>query len=922
MPPKKFGKTLSPAQIETLRQWVAEGAEYRGHWAYIPPILVPPPQTRKAEWVRNPIDAFILARLEKQGLSPSSEADRTTLIRRLSLGLTGLPPTPAEVDAFVADPAPDAYERLVDRLLASPHYGERMASPWLDLARYADTNGGTLDTGREMWRYRDWVIAAFNENKPFNQFTVEQLAGDLLPDATIPMKVATGFLRNEPLHLETCPDQRDVLKLVDRVNTVASAWMGSTFACAQCHDHKYDPISQREYYQLVAIFNNRFPRGQGREAVDLRGNAGPAVRFPTLSQAIKFRELQSRINKADGEIARLRASAEDPPLSVVWVDDSLPSGATPAKDSPPWEFVPGPVAPFQGRSSLRVTAGEPAWRSFAGATDALAISRGDKVFAHVFLDPQNPPKEILIQFADSSPEHRAYWGEDRIPWGQNGHESRWRVASLPEAGKWVRLEVPAEAIGLRPGVRVTGLAVATFGGTAYWDGIGVARAPWANSIAQWEAFERQQNYANLPAEIQTALRADPKKRTAQQVADIQTHFIRYVNDRSREQLTARLAERDLLGKEIDALQAQIVTTMVMADPEKKDDTFVLIRGDFSQRGEKVDPGLPKFLPPLPAGEKVNRLSFARWLTAPSHPLTARVMVNRIWQMHFGTGLVATSEDFGSQGEPPSHPELLDWLAVRFVESGWDVKRMHKLIVGSSTYRQSNRVTPRALQVDPDNRLYARGPRFRLPAETIRDNTLAIGGLLDRRLGGPGVRPYQPAGLWEAIRHPGKELSAQDYVQSHGSDLYRRGVYLFWKRTMPHPTMSLFDAPNRDVCVVRRPRTNTALQALALLNDPAVVESARGVAVRMCREAGPGLEARLVHGFRLCTARHPRPDELAVLCRVHAAELARFRGDRGAATALLGVGESPTPSEFDPVELAALTVVANLLLNLDETITLE
>jgi hypothetical protein len=772
MPPRKFAKPLSNAQIEILTRWIAGGAVYSTHWAFLPPLPRSPPKVESHGWIRNPIDAFILARLEPSHLTPSREADRTTLVRRLTLDLTGIPPTLAEVDAFVSDSNPDAYDRLVERLLGSPHYGERMAVPWLDLARYADTNGGTADFGREMWRYRDWVIGAFNANLPFDQFTVEQLAGDLLPDAAVSAKVATGFLRNEALQLEICEDQQETIKLVDRINTVATTWLGVTAGCAQCHDHKYDPLSQREYYQMLAYFNDH-PRQDPLKNSDLlrnvdgRGNMKPLLKFPSPAQTSRLAECRDHLLRLDTEI-------------------------------------------------------------------------------------QN-----LLQ----------------------------------------RTRIPATLLGSSH----TGREV---------------------TIIAWEEIERDRitrQESGVPACIRAILQVEPGQRTEQQAADLRAFYLEQVEPRAT---FARLhTDKERLQKEARAAEAEISSTMVLSDPPDRADTFVLTRGDVAQKGEKVSPGVPAFLPPLPSTAKNDRLSFARWLTSPWHPLTARVTVNRVWQQHFGVGLVDTPEDFGTQGNPPTHPELLDWLAMRFIESGWDVKALHRLIVNSATYRQSSWVTPQLLQVDPQNRLYARGPRFRLPAEAIRDNALALAGLLDRRVGGTGVFPYQPVGLWEEVRHI-NDFTAQQYAQSHGRDLYRRGIYVYWKRTRPHPALALFDVPNRDVCTVRRQTTNTAIQALVLLNDPTIVECARSVAVRMCRETRSGSDERLAHGFRLCTARPPRPHELTVLCRVYAGELARFRAQPAEATALLGVGESRAPQDMDPPELAALTVVAHLLLNLAETLTLE
>jgi mono/diheme cytochrome c family protein len=684
MPPAKTGKHLAPRQIDLLRRWIDEGAKWNRHWAFVKPERPRLPSVQNRGWVRNPVDAFILARLEREGLSPSPEADRATLIRRVTLDLTGLPPTPAEVDAFLSDPAPDAYEKLVDRLLASPRYGERLALDWLDAARFADTHGYHIDSARDMTRWRDWVIRAFNDNMPFDRFTVEQVAGDLLPSATVEQQVASGFNRNHMINFEggAIPEEYHTAYLIDRVNTTGMVWLGLTVGCAQCHDHKYDPLTQKEYYQLFAFFHNVPENGlDGRN-----GNAVPVLPVPTPEQ-------RQRLDRLAAEIKELEQEAQ-------------------------------------------------------------------------------------------------------------------------------------------PG-----------------------------------------------------------------------------------------SELDRLKKERAALEKRLPTTMVMQEMAKPRDTFTLVRGQYDKHGDKVTAALPAFLPLLPKGEPANRLGLARWLVAPGQPLTARVTVNRFWQMYFGTGIVKTAEDFGSQGEWPSHPELLDYLATEFVRTGWDVKALQRLIVTSATYRQSSKVTPELLAKDPDNRLLARMTRVRLPAELIRDQALAVSGLLNREIGGASVYPYQPKGIWEELmaREDNDKFTAQIYVQGHGKGLYRRGMYTFWKRTAPPPSLTTLDAPDREVCTVRRPRTNTPLQALVLLNDPTFVEASRKLAERLMTEAETPDE-RIALAFRLATARRPSAAETAVLRKVYEAQLVVYRADGKAALKLLSVGESRRNEGLDPAELAAWTMVASAILNLDETVT--
>jgi hypothetical protein len=709
MPPADSGKKLSAAQIDILKRWIEQGAKYSTHWAFVPPTR-PAIPAGASPAARNAIDAFIQSRLQKDGLAPSAEADRTTLIRRLTFDLTGLPPTIQEIDEFLGDKSPDAYEKLVDRLLKSPRFGERMALDWLDAARFADTHGYHIDSGRDMTRWRDWVIDAFNTNKPFDQFTIEQLAGDLLPNATVSQKIASGFNRNHMINFEggAIPEEYHTAYIVDRVNTTATVWLGLSVACAQCHDHKYDPITQRDYYRLFAFFHNVPENGLDGS----KGNAAPLLRMPTPQQQKRLDELTKAISELDAKLKALGPKPEE-------------AKAKPIKDE---------------------------------------------------------------------------------------------VAKL--------------------------------------------------------------------------------------------------------------------RKEQTELDRRIPSSMVMQEMPKPRDTFVLMRGEYDKKGEKVAAGIPTFLAShgvYPRGEDENhgdkprgspsRLDLAKWLVSAENPLTARVVANRYWQMFFGTGLVKTAEDFGTQGEFPSHPELLDWLAVQFRESGWNVKALVKMIVMSSTYRQSSAVTLAHQTKDPENRLLARTPRLRLQAEFIRDQALAVSGLLNGDIGGKSVFPYQPPGLWEELmsRADGANWTAQSYTPSKGRDLYRRTMYTFWKRTCPPPTLATFDAPDREVCTVRRPRTNTPLQALILMNDPTYVEASRKLAERLLKEAKT-IDERLTLAFKLCTARTPSTEELSVLRRVYERRLAKYQKDEAAALKLLKVGESPRDEKLPAAKLAAWASVASVIMNLDETVT--
>jgi hypothetical protein len=836
MPPPSSGKKLSQEQIELLVRWIDEGAEYREHWSFLPLKRPEPPPVKEKTFVRNPLDQFVLARLEHEGLRPSPPADRVTLIRRVTFDLTGLPPSPADVDAFLADQTPEAYERVVDRLLASPSFGEHMARYWLDAVRYADTHGLHFDNERSLWPYRDWVINAFNQNMPFDRFTIEQVAGDLLPKATRQQRIATGFDRcnvtsNEGGSIE---EELRVRYTRDRTEAVSTVFLGLTLGCAVCHDHKFDPFTQKEFYQLSAFFNSAADTAMDGNVIA----PPPILKLTTPAQDAKLKSFDQQIAAVHGDIEakldKIRyvdpspapALARAKPrfserIEYVWIDDELPAGAKPKGDSP-WKFIwvgDGPV--YSGGWASTRTATGLSQHYFTDAKPGLRVGRGDKLFAYVYLDPANPPKTIMLQFNDGMWEHRAFWGEDLIPFGTAGTPAHVAMGPLPEKGSWARLEVDARKVGLKPDSLVNGWAFTQYGGTVYWDKAGiVTRTPQGSetfeSLAAWEAFERGRKSKSLPKPIQDSLKIDRTKRNAKQAKLLRDYFLENVYARTRplfEPLRKRLNE---LNKERDALDAMIPATMIMADLPKPRETFVLIRGAYDKKGEKVTAGTPAVLPPMPQLAPKNRLGLAEWLIDRSQPLTARVIVNRFWEQYFGRGIVKTANDFGVQGEWPTHPELLDWLATEFVESGWDMKHIQKLIVMSSTYRQSSHVTLELLQRDPENALLGRGPRFRMDAEMVRDTALAASGLLTEKPGGHSVKPYQPHGLWEAVGFLGS--NTREFKRDNGAALYRRSVYTFWKRTSPPPSLTAFDAPSRETCTVKRPRTNTPLQALALMND--------------------------------------------------------------------------------------------------------
>ncbi len=935
MPPPASGKKLTPKQIATLQQWIAEGAEYKGHWAFLSPVKAHPRPTTIQNWDQNQIDQYVLADLEKQGLTPSPEADKITLIRRVTFDLTGLPPTPAEVTEFLADSRPDAYEKLINRLMDSPKYGEHMARFWLDIASYGDTHGLHLDNERSIWKYREWVINAFNTNQPYDQFTIEQLAGDLLPNPTLEQKIATGFVRCNVTTSEggSIDEEVRVRYAVDRTERLSTVFLGLTFGCAVCHDHKFDPLSQKEFYSLYSFFNSTAdPAMDGN-----RHDTPPTVKVASAEENAKLADLDAKIADKRKALAEALAKIEytEPvaatpaptgPQEFIWIEDGAPSGANLQGDTP-WEFVTAPDHPVHSgtKSTRRLSGPAMSQHFFTGATPGLKIGQGDKLFAYVYLDPTNPPKTVMLQFNDGGWEHRAYWGEDTIAFGQGDVPGHRRLGDLPKTGEWVRLEVEAKHVGLNAGAVLNGWAFSQFDGLCYWDHAGsVTQTPQDGggfeSQLAWEAYDKAQSTSTVPQPVRDAIKVEADKRNDDQKKQIRDYFLATIYPKSRETL-------GLLNKEVDDLTAQrkatddaIPVSLVMADMPTERDTFVLIRGEYNKPGDKVVRGTPKVLPPMPEGVPVNRLGLAKWLVAPSHPLMSRVTVNRFWQQLFGRGIVKTAEDFGSQGEFPAHPELLDWMALDFQENGWDVKRLMKQMLMSATYRQSSKVNAEMAERDPENTLLAHGPRFRMDAELVRDNALAVAGLLSPRIGGKSVKPYQPEGVWEAVAFVGSNTNS--YKRDDGEALYRRSMYTFWKRTSPPPSLMAFDAPSRENCVARRARTNTPLQALVLMNDEQYVEAARQLAKRMLTEGGSQAPERLSYGFRLVTAREPNEHEQAVLGAQLAAQLQHFQANLDSAKKLLAIGAVPRDESLDPAEHASYTLIGNLLLNLDETMTKE
>jgi len=938
MPPPKSHKTLTAGQKDVIRRWIEQGASYQRHWAFETPAAPIVPATAFASRVVNPVDAFVFSRLEQEGLQPSPEADRETLIRRVTLALTGLPPTVPEVDAFLADTEPGAYERLVDRLLGSAHYGEQMARHWLDVARYGDTHGLHLDNERSMWPYRDWVVGAFNRNLPFDQFTIDQLAGDLLPEPTQEQLVATGFSRCNVTTGEGGSIDAELIfrYAVDRTSTAVQAWMGLTAGCAVCHDHKFDPLSHKEFYSLYSFFYSAAdPAMDGNTLL-----TAPAIQLKTPQDEAKLAEFAPQIEAREKQrrevmlaVRYLDPSEQVPPpppevVETVWIDDAAPGGTTlAASPGHPTEWVTADTGRvFSGQRALRRKDPGLAQDVFeSAATPALVAPPGGRLFAHVYLETDDLPRAIMLQYHQGGWNHRAVWGDsEAIAWGAANTTERVAMGPLPKAGGWVRLEFPAEQIGLKAGEQITGMAFTQFGGTVTWDHSGVVSridraAEPAHSLAAWiRSHEMAEPPAELPAEIRAALKLPAGERPPDDLKRLREHYLLHVCAESKAAGEPLAGEIAALKKQRDDLQASFPGTFVMKDLDPPRQAHVMERGAYDRPGEPVGRGVPAVLPPLTTepGKLPNRLDLARWLVSPEHPLTARVTVNRFWQQFFGIGLVKTSGDFGSQGDAPTHPELLDWLAVTFRDDQWDVKALVRLFVTSAAWRQSSVIADPSL--DLQNRLLARAPRLRLEAEEIRDQALAASGLINLAIGGKGVRPYQPPNIWEPVGFTGSNTA--NYIQDQGAALYRRSLYTFIKRTAPPPFMTNFDAPSREqICAVRE-RSNTPLQALQLMNDVQHFEAARALAERMLTEGGPTPADRIAWGFRTVASRRPLPAETAIIEHNLAQQLAAFREAPESAAKVIATGDSSPRPGLDPVELAAWTMVGNLLLNLDETIT--
>ncbi len=959
MPPAHSKRVLNAGQKELIKQWIEQGAPWKEHWAFAAPVRPALPAVTNARWVRNPIDRFVLARLEGAGLQPAPEADRRTLARRASLDLTGLPPSPEMVETFVSDKAPQAYESLLDRLLASKHWGEHRGRYWLDAARYADTHGIHIDNYREMWPYRDWVINAFNRNLPFNQFVIEQFAGDLLPKQSTDQLIATGFHRCNPTTSEdgAIADELEAIYAKDRADTTAAVFLGLTVGCASCHDHKFDPISQRDFYSLSAFFRNTVQGPFDGNIPD----SPPVLVIPKSEDLARWNEIKVEQANLQTRLSKVRAAAESD--FNEWLDgkgrSSVNTPLEPADELLAVAVAGGlPQVRVQGKpAELALPKGVTIGEAHIATRQALHFSgnaflelppmdslRADQPFAASiwFFLPRGEDSFIVAGQTDSASKGRG-WTFDltrRTPTirliGQAGRAltlsgmlidrlqpARWYHLAFSYDGKRTaegfRLFVngkPANAQGTGKGGRLNG-EIRNFSpmligsmGDRFFDG---------GAIADLRIYGRTLSDGDVALLAQwPALELARSKQTAGLTAAERDGFRSYYFGREHSDAIDLAGELQTLEAETRAIARRAPVTHVMYERDGPASANVLLRGMYDQPRDKVQAGTPSVLPPMAASLPRNRLGLAKWLMDPGHPLTSRVAVNRFWQELFGTGIVKTSDDFGSQGEAPSHPELLDWLAVEFRESGWDVKKFYKLLMTSAAYRQAAIATPAKVDKDPENRLLSRGPRFRMDAEMVRDYALAASGLLAPAIGGPSVRPYQPAGVWEAVAM--LVSNTRFYHADSGSALYRRSLYSFWKRSAPPASMEVLNAPTRENCTVRRERTNTPLQALVTMNDVQFVEAARHLAQRAL-QAEPGnnvgkqirfLSARLL-------ARDLDEREARIATKAHQEYLRYYDSHPAEARRLIGEGESKADPTLSPVELAAMTMTANQLINLDEVL---
>lgn len=941
MPPVEFQRQLSPYEIALMAKWIEQGATYKPHWAFIPPTKAKLSDLKKEEWGRNPIDRFILEKLQENGLNPNDEADKETLLRRVTLDLTGLLPSLEEIDAFLADESPKAYEKVVDRLLASPHFGERMALRWLDLARYADSNGYSQDGLRIMWPWRDWVIKAFNENMSFDQFISWQIAGDKLPNATQEQKLATGFLRNHRQNGEggIVDEEYRVEYAADRTETAATVFLGLTLQCARCHDHKYDPISQEEYYQFFSFFNS--VHETGITAND--GNSGPEVVLSSKEVDERIDFIDRMIRKQEEEAQQIAAAIpasvyQEPSINLskgLIVDlsfdqigeknqqQSLVSGGTfnLSGSVTSEEGVHGKAIRVSGYDFVNIVKKEVKFdradafsssfyvRSFHAESNLSILnhlgSKGDNFPGYeIAIDEGYPTMRLIHSYPAIQLEVR---GEEKINTDKWVHltftyDGSGKAAgiTLYKNGKAVPLNIRYDKLsqGIANGKRAL-----TVGG----------RRPYQTNHDGYAYVDELKIYARQVSELEAAALYPPTAKTIDppSTKKRKEHYLA-TNNLSHQKTQQKI---QALRKEKFAIQDTLISVMVMEDLPAPRPTFVLTRGAYDAPSKPVSAGTPAAIPPGGENNLKDRADLSQWLLDPKNPLTARVAVNRFWQHFFGQGIVKTTDDFGNQGALPTHPELLDWLAVTFVESGWDLKALLRLIALSSTYQQSSRSSLEKRAQDSDNRLLSRGPSRRLSAELIRDAALTASGLLARNIGGPSVKPYQPEGLWS---EKGEFSQLKHYEQSHGADLYRRSLYTFWRRTSPPPTMTTFDAPTRDICIASRQETNTPLQALVMLNDPQFVEAARIMAESVIRESKNKTD-QITLAYRLLTGLQPKLETVSLLSELEEKEFQEYRREPEQSRALMKVGEFPPDQSLNPAEVAAMTIVCSTIMSFDQTL---
>jgi hypothetical protein len=943
MPEPDSGKTLDATQKDLIKRWIEQGAPWEDHWAFQPPHKPKLPRTNQPDWPKNEVDHFVLAGLDAHDLKPAPEADKRRLIRRVTFDLTGLPPTPEAVAAFLADTRPDAYERLVDSLLSSQQYGVHMARYWLDLVRYGDTHGLHLDNYREMWPYRDWVVDAYNANMPFDQFTLEQIAGDLLPKATLEQKIASGYNRCHVTTAEggSIKEEVYVRNVIDRVETTTAVFMGLSGGCAVCHDHKFDPLTMKDFYSMFAFFNSL----DGDAMDGNKKDHAPVVQVFTAEQ-------KAETVKLDGELADLAkqmaackkagaAEFEKWALQTMKPEELLPvdpilhlplDGQAGGKIEGYECFVDGKVdKAFKFNGQTYVDLGDVGaferdqafsygcWVKTAGKINGTPIARMEDNNGHRGWDLYINQKKVAMHLINHWPNIalKVTTKKDVLKPNQWHHVFVTYDGSAKQEGAKIYIDGKVQPHNANN----NNLTDTTITKVPLQLGRRNPGSPFSGEVDEVFIYDRlltPQEVAQLAGAdpIGPILATAPDRRTKKQKDTLRTHYFASIDPAHRD-LTR---EHKKLQARRDSLNKGTVTTLVFKEMAKPRDAFMLERGQYDAKGDKMSRRTPEFLPPMKNDMPRNRIGFAQWLLAPEHPLTARVAANRHWQQLFGVGLVKTAEDFGNQGEPPSHPRLLDWLAVQYRESGWDTKALMKLLVTSATYRQSTEAPSETYHADRENRLLARGPRFRLDAEMLRDQALAVSGLLNQKVGGPSVKPPQPDGLWYAVGYTRSNTAR--FQRDTGDDkVYRRSVYTFWKRTAPPPQLATFDAPSRENCTPRRERTNTPLQALVMLNEQQYIEAARGLAVNSYQAANSA-NARARTIFQRATTRPPTAEEEEELVGTFHALFAEFSQDEAAAKNLLCYGDHPADPKLPPAELAAWTMVASTVLNLDEVLNKE